>query len=100
MPADRTVELRQSWWRNTNRRTHSAKVVRQIFEPHDVIDVGERIPFPVVESQIVRHRDSFGDYFPEFFPVPSFGGLRRRKIVRHHSIPRIPHTGELIKASK
>src|SRR5207249_1313072 len=90
----------QSWWRNANRRAHSTKVGGQIFEPHDVIDIGEWVLFAVVQSQIVRDRHSFGNYPAEFFPVPSFGILRGREIIRHHSIPRIPHTGELIQFAK
>src|SRR5437667_8393191 len=71
-----------------------------ILEPHDGIDVAERIRFVLIQPQIVPNRYPFGNYLSEFLPVPSLRTLRRGEIIRNHPIPRISHTGELIQVSK
>jgi hypothetical protein len=56
------------------------EVIGQVLEARDVIDVGGRVLFAVIQSQIVFHRHSFGNYSAEFLPVQSFGILRGREI--------------------
>src|SRR5262249_33172890 len=100
MTAVRAVVLRQPRWRNGQPAADGLEILGEIFEAHDVVEIGERVLFAVVQSQIVRSRYSFENCRAEFFPAPSFRILCRREVIRHHPIPRISHTRELVQISK
>src|ERR1700730_4854944 len=90
----------QRFRRNAQCAADGAKVIGQILEAHDVINIGERILFVMIQPQIVCNRYSLGNYPPKFLLVPIFWSLRRREIIRHHSVPRVSHAGEFIEAAK
>src|SRR5213080_2434824 len=96
----RAVVSRQGCRRNVQCPADRPKVLRQTLEAHDVMDVGERVFFAVIQALIVCDRYSFRNNFPEFYPVPVFRTLRRREIIREHPVPRISHSSELIKIAK
>src|SRR4030095_12542473 len=100
MVAVRAVILRQDRWRDVQCCADDSKVVREILEAHDIIDIGKRIFFTRTQPEIVCNRYSFGNNAPEFLPIPSFRTLRWREIIRHHPVPRVSHTGEFVERVK